>query len=96
MVIRVLAIGDLTNNIAVLRSYVKKSEIFLVNFSWKGASMITDEKKNVMFLNQDNTMNQINKINELKDKFDVCIAMSLTGARIAYLAGLNYILFLLV
>ena len=94
MVIKVLAIGDLANNIAVLRKYVKKSEIFLVNFPWTGASTITDEKENVLFIDPNNVVKQLNKINELKDSFDVCLVMSPAGARLAYLADLNYIFYL--
>ena len=94
MVIKVLAIGDLANNIAVLRKYVKKSEIFLVNFPWTGASTITDEKENVLFIDPNNVVEQLNKINELKDSFDVCLVMSPAGARLAYLADLNYIFYL--
>jgi len=94
LVIKVLAIGDLANNIAVLRKYVKKSEIFLVNFPWTGASTITDEKENVLFIDPNNVVEQLNKINELKDRFDVCLVMSPAGARLAYLADLNYIFYL--
>ena len=94
MVIKVLAIGDLANNSSVLKNFVKKSEINLVNFSWSGASTITDDKEDVEFLDPDKVMLQVNRINELKDDYDVCLAISSAGARIAYLADLNYIFFL--
>lgn len=93
MVIRVLAIGDLTNNIATLRKFVKKSKIHLINFSWEGASTIVDEKEGVEFFKTNKIDEMVKRVNKVKNNFDICVVMSPTGALVAYLADLNYILY---
>lgn len=91
MTIRVLAIGDLANNIVILRKYVKKSKIHLINFPWEGKGESIDVKEDVEFFDSLKTSKQVKRINEIKKKIDVCIVVSPAGARIAYLADLNYI-----
>lgn len=93
MTIKVLAIGDLTNNIVTLRKFVKKSQIHLINFPWHGPSEVMDEKENVEFFSSLKISKIIKKINEIKANFDICLTVSPTGALVAYLADLNYIIF---
>ena len=86
-----LGISDLANNIVILRKYVKKSKIHLINFPWEGKGETIDVKEGVEFFDSLKTSRQVKKINEIKENFDVCIVVSPAGARIAYLADLNYI-----
>ena len=46
MVIKVLAIGDLANNVSSMKKFLK-SEIHLINFSWDTTSKIMDEKDDI-------------------------------------------------
>ena len=50
---KVLAIGDLANNVATLKKFLKKSEVHLVNFDWSGNSTVMDEKDGIEFLSID-------------------------------------------
>lgn len=93
MVVRVLAIGDLANNSAKLKKYLKKSQIHLVNFPWDTPSIIMDEKNDIEFFTSLYIRNQLEKINEIKNNYDLCLAISPAGARLAYLADLNYIIY---
>jgi len=90
--LRVLAIGDLTNNIATLKKFVN-SDIHLINFSWDGASKIIDDQNDIEFFNTDKISEIVQKINSIKNEYDVTIAMSPTGILVSYLADLNYIIF---
>ena len=44
MAVKILAIGDLANNVATIRKFVKSSEIHLINFNWEGNSVVMDER----------------------------------------------------
>ena len=92
MTIRALAIGDTANNIAVLKKFVKKSKIHSINFSRKGAAIFTYANDSEFF-DSLKISKQVKYINKIKKNFDICIVMSWAGARIAYLAGLNYIMY---
>lgn len=93
MVIRILAIGDLANNSAKLKKYLKKSQLHLINFSWDTESVIIDEKNGVEFFTSLNIQDQLKRINKIKNTFDLCLTISPAGARLAYLADLNYIIY---
>ena len=93
MVIKVLAIGDLANNVSSMKKFLK-SEIHLINFSWDTASKIMDEKDDIEFFESSSVLENIKKINKIKQNYDICLAVSTAGARTAYLCDLNYILFL--
>ena len=92
MTIRILAIGDTANNIAVLKKFVQKSKIHLINFPRKGAAVFT-YVDDIDFFDSLKISKQVKKINKIKENFDLCIVMSWAGARIAYLADLNYIMY---
>jgi len=91
--VRVLAIGDLANNSAKLKKYLKRSKIHLINFPWNTPSIVMDEKDDVEFFTSSYIPAQLKKINEVKDKYDICLAISPAGARLAYLADLNYVIY---
>ena len=48
MVLKVLAIGDLSNNIVMFKKFTK-SDIHLINFPWDGPSKVIDIKDGVEF-----------------------------------------------
>ena len=79
------------NNIKPKRKYVKKSEIYLVNFPWEGNSSSIDVTQDVEIFDSLKTIDQVRRINEIKDNFDLCVVVSPAGARIAYLADLNFV-----
>jgi len=91
LVIKVLAIGDLSNNIVMFKKFTKHSQIHLINFSWEGPSKVMDIKDDVEFFNTDKIAEMVKKVNEIKDDFDICLAMSSSGLLVSYLADLNYI-----
>ena len=90
--VKVLAIGDTANNIVLLQKYLKKSNIHLINFPLKGPAKFTYEN-NVEFFDSLKISKQVEKINQIKNQFDLCLTISWEGARIAYLADLNYIMY---
>ena len=88
---KVLAIGDLANNVSTIRKFTKTTEIHLVNFNWTGNSIIMDEREGIEFFPGNKITDFINHINKIKDNYDLCLAMSSTGLLVSYLADLNYI-----
>ena len=92
MSIKILAIGDLANNFVILRKYVAKSEIHIINFPWGTASKLTDSR-DVEFFDSLKTKEQIDKINSIKNNFDLAIVNTWTGAALAYITGLDYIMY---
>jgi glycosyltransferase involved in cell wall biosynthesis len=91
--IKILAIGDLANNAVILKKFVKKSNIHVINFRWDTASKLTDIKEDVEFFDSSKIKDQLRKILEVKDDYDLILVQSWSGARLAYLANLNYIIY---
>ena len=89
MVLKILAIGDVGNYIKTLSKFTKKSEIHIINFPKDGAGIYTYDENVELFENY-KVVDQVYKINQIKNKFDLCLVMG-TGERIAYLSDLNYI-----
>ncbi|SVD26918.1 uncharacterized protein METZ01_LOCUS379772, partial [marine metagenome] len=92
MVIKVLAIGDVGNTIRTLRKFVKKSEISLINYPRDGSAFFVNADDVELFKTR-KVKDQVKKINEIKDDFDICLTTA--SERIAYLADLNYIVYYL-
>ena len=90
---KILAIGDTADNIYDLKTFAQRSHIHLITFPPKKAEKKTLSKKGVEVFDSLLISKQIKKINEIKNNFDLCIVVSWSAARIAYLAGLNYIIF---
>jgi glycosyltransferase involved in cell wall biosynthesis len=88
--IKVLAIGDTADNIFSLKKYAINLKIHLINFPRKKAALMTVSKKDVEFFNSLLISKQVEHIKKIKDQYDLCIVMSWAGARVAYLAGINY------
>lgn len=91
MVIKILAIGDVANNTEVLRKYLKNCSIHIVHFPNK-YSKIQILEENEEFFESLNIFESVKKINTIKDNFDLCFVTSWQGARIAFLADLNYVI----
>jgi len=91
--IKILAIGDLANGAVILKKFVKKSNIHVINFRWDTASKLTDIKEDVEFFDSLKTKDQLKRILEIKDDYDLILVQSWSGARLAYLANLNYIIY---
>ena len=88
----ILAIGDTADNIFTLKKFLKKSKIHLITFPRKGDALLTNSEE-VEFFDSLLISKQVKKIKSIKNNFDICLAMSWSGARVAYLAGLNYIMY---
>jgi glycosyltransferase involved in cell wall biosynthesis len=93
MVVRVLSIGDTANFMQILSKFTKRSEIHVINFPLQGNSKHV-YSKNIEFFDSWKASDCVKKINEIKDEYDVCIAFG-AGALIAYLADLNFIVYML-
>jgi len=91
MTIKVLAIGDSANLFFILSKFLKKSNIHVVNFPREGASKYTYSDK-IEYFQSNKVSKCVQRINEIKGDFDICVTMGIS-AYLAYLAGLNYIIF---
>ncbi len=91
MTLRVLGIGDVGNQTLVLSKFLKKSKIHLIAFPREGNAIKTYADDMEFFSSYKVTEN-LKKINEIKDDFDICLT-TFAGARLAYLADLNYIMY---
>ena len=92
---KILAIGDETNNFYMMQKYAKNFEVHLIDFPKKGVEVKAHSSPSgeVELFDSLLISKQVDKIKQIKDEFDLCIAKPWAGARIAYLAGLNYILY---
>ena len=75
----------------MFKKFTNNSQIHLINFSWDGPSKVMDVKDDVEFFNTDKISKMVKRVNEIKDDFDICLAMSSSGLLVSYLADLNYI-----
>ncbi len=89
---KILAIGDTADNIKTLQKFAKKSSIRLINFPRKQDALKT-LSDDVEFFNSLLISKQVKKIKEIKNEYDLCIVMGWAAARVAYLAGLNYMMY---
>jgi len=89
---KILAIGDTADNVHILQKFSKKSKIHLINFPRKQAALKTQSGETEFF---DSLLisKQVKKIKQIKNNYDLCLVVSWAAARIAYLAGINYIMF---
>ena len=92
MTLKILAIGDSTSNIYLMKKFAKNIEIHLIDFPKKGVDKTTTGKDGIEFFDSLLISKQVEKIKKIKGKYDLCIALPWAGARIAYLAGINYVM----
>ena len=88
MILKILVIGDVGNIFNTIKKF-SKSEIYIINFIQDGMGVYT-YADNIQTFSSYKIKEQVKKINEIKDNFDICVTMG-TGERVAYLADLNYI-----
>ena len=91
--LRILAIGDVADNILTIKKFSSNINIHLIDFPKKGVDKITTSKDQVEYFDSILISKQVKKINKMKYDFDLCLVMGWAAARIAYLAGLNYVIF---
>lgn len=89
---KILAIGDTADNSISLKKFIKNSEIHLITFPRKQAELLTlsddVERFDSLLISK-----QVKKINQIKDQYNLCLVLTWSAARIAYLADLNYIMY---
>ena len=90
---KILAIGDTADNNHTLKKFAKKSEIDLIDFPKKGDTRTTNVHSQREYFDSLLISKQIKKIKEIKDDYDLCIVLSWAAARVAYLSGINYIMY---
>lgn len=90
---RILAIGDTADNIFTLKKFTKRSSIHLITFPRKEAALLTNSDQDIEFFDSLLVSKQIKKIKQIKNNYDLCLVVSWAAARIAYLAGLNYMMY---
>ncbi|HET9010009.1 MAG TPA: glycosyltransferase [Nitrosarchaeum sp.] len=93
MKLKILAIGDSTSNIYLMKKFAKNIEVHLIDFPKKGVDKTTTGKDGIEYFDSLLISKQVEKIKKIKDRYDLCIAVPWAGARIAYLAGINYVMY---
>jgi len=93
MKLKILAIGDIASNIYLMKKFTKNIEIHLISFPKKGVEKITTSKDKIEYFDSLLISKQVEKIKKIKDQYDLCIALPWSGGRVAYLAGINYIMY---
>jgi len=76
-----------------LKKFAKKSEIHLIDFPKKGDTKISNVQAQREYFDSLLVTKQVKKIKEIKDNYDLCIVLSWAAARVAYLSGINYIMY---
>ena len=89
---KILAIGDTADNFLSLKKFVKNFQIHVITFPRKQAELFTLSEEVERF---DSLLisKQVKKINQIKDQYDLCLVLTWSAARIAYLSDLNYIMY---
>lgn len=90
MKINVLGIEENVNSINDIKKYVKNSTITLINIPHQNSFLM--DKSELKYFKSKNVLNQLNELELIKNNFDLCIVSSWRGARLAYLAGLKFII----
>ena len=93
MKLKILAIGDIADNIYLMKKFAKNVEIHLISFPKQGVGKTTTSKDKMEYFDSLLISKQVEKIKKIKDEYDLCIALPWSGARVAYLAGINYIMY---
>ena len=89
---KILAIGDTADNSISLKKFIKNSQIHLITFPRKQAELFT-LSDDVEIFDSLLISKQVKKIKQIKDQYDLCLVLTWSAARIAYLADLNYIMY---
>ncbi|MGB6785584.1 MAG: glycosyltransferase [Nitrosotalea sp.] len=92
MTIRILGIEKSEKLIYDLGRYLTRSKIMQMNIP-TGYRNFLISHNDIEFFKSQKTADQVKKINQIKDNFDLCIVSGWDAATIAYLSGLKYIIF---
>ena len=90
---KILAIGDTADNLHMLKKFAKNSEVYLIDFPKKGDTLISMVSGGREYFESLLISKQVKKIREIKDDYDLCVVMTWAAARVAYLSGINYIMY---
>ena len=90
---KILAIGDTADNNHTLKKFAEKSEIYLIDFPKKEVTKTSNVQTQREYFDSLLVSKQVKKIKEIKDNYDLCIVLSWAAARVAYLSGINYIMY---
>ena len=69
LTIKILSIGDIADNMVILKKFAKNSQIHIINFPRKGVDLITISEKDIEFFDSILISKQVKKIKEIKDDF---------------------------
>ena len=89
---KILAIGDTADNNHILKKFAERSHIHLIDFPKKGVAKVSNVQSGREYFDSLLISKQVEKIKKIKGQYDLCIALPWAGARIAYLAGINYVM----
>lgn len=92
MTVKILVIGDAANVITNIKSSLKKTIFHIIDFpKISGPELIVDSDKE--FFQSYNVRKNLKKLNKIKNQYDLCVTTSWAASALAYLAGLNYIIY---
>lgn len=88
--IKILGIEENVNSINDIKKYSKKFHIDLMNIPHKNQFLMnTDE---IRYFKTKTSLGQLKELNKIKHEYALCVVSSWKGARLAYLANMNYII----
>ena len=90
---KILAIGDTADDYYTLKKFTERSEIHLIDFPKQGVAKTTNIPTGREYFDSILISKQVKKIKEIKDDYDLSIVLSWAAARVAYLAGINYMIY---
>ena len=90
---KILAIGDTADDYYTLKKFTERSEIHLIDFPKQGVAKTTNIPTGREYFDSLLISKQVKKIKTIKDDYDLCIVLSWSAARVAYLSGINYIMY---
>ena len=90
---KILAIGDTADDYYTLKKFTERSEIHLIDFPKQGVAKTTNIPTGREYFDSLLISKQVKKIKDIKDDYDLCIILSWAAARVAYLSGINYIMY---
>ncbi len=92
LVLKILVIGDVANSMTRLQKVFDEVEIDIIDFeSREGPKLTIDVKKK--FFSSTDVRDQIEEINKIKSQYEICLVVGWSASRLAYLCGLNYIIY---
>ena len=90
---KILVIGDIANTRYLMKKFSMNVDIDIIDFPKKGVDIIKDAKEGITFFDSLLISKQVEQIKQIKDNYDLVIALPWTGARVAYLADIKYVLY---